>query len=158
MKITFVVDDNKKLQPDTEKDRRQWQTLRNKNRPGTRIKFEIFADRSSAQHRMYHAMIEFALFSSERLKTEYQTHEGLHNHYKWVFCFERPQYFQSIPVYKNGEMTMASIPFSESPHGGCDSETMKEYMNAAMDMISKDTGIPLLQLQSESEKHRKYEA
>jgi hypothetical protein len=153
MRLSFTVDDQKKVTPSTDKDKRIWQSLRNKSRPGTRLIFEIFADRSSAQHRFIWAIYAYAIFACEAIAGKYQKPEDLHAALKWQFCMMRPEYFVEIPVWIDGQKATAKVPFSESPKNGIDSQGMNEYTAYALDEIAHTIGISVMQLQSESKKH-----
>ena len=158
MKITFLIDDQKKLNPDTEKDRRQWQALRNKNRPGTRINFQIFVDRSTPQCRMLWAIYRFMIFSSETVSKDFTNADDLHASKKWEFCAMRPEFFVETKVYINGKIEIGKIPFSYNMTSGVDSEGANEYTNWALADFAQTLGITVEQLKMESEKHRKVDA
>jgi hypothetical protein len=157
MEMIFVINDQHKVDPDTEKDRRTWRKLRSA-RPGTRLKFQIFEDRSTPQCRMLFAIHQFMLFSNEELAKKYPTKEAAHNSFKWQFCEMRPEYYVIEKAKYNGEIVNAKVPFSYNLRDGVDSEGANEFTSWILSYYAGVLGITVEQLKQKSEEHRKYEA
>lgn len=153
MEIEFTVDNQKKVNPATDKDKRAWQAIRNKARPGTRLKFRIFVDRSTKQQRMYRAVVAYMRFASDRFAKNYPSNDALHASKVWEFCMMRPEYRVKKTVWVNGTAVQAEDVFSTSPNHGIDSPGMNEYTTWVLDDFAKALGVSVEQLLDASKKH-----
>lgn len=151
MKISFVIKD-KRLTAIPGKDKEKFDRMRNV-KDGVRIEGNFFEDRSTAQHRMYRAILAFMRFSSEAISKAYPTDEALHRARKMEFCLMRPEYFVTEKVYYEGAVVDAKVPFSESPRYGIDSQGMNEYMSWTMADFSALLEITPEKLKQKSEEH-----
>lgn len=154
MKIEFIIDDRKHLTPRSPDDKKRMDNLREKAKVGDLFTFEIFADRSTDQHRLYWAVLAYTIYASEAIQREHGKPEALHISLKWQYCMMMPEFFTSTKVYINGNVCDAKVPFSESPRNGIDASQMREYMDWAMTTCAKALGITVPQLMSASKKLR----
>jgi hypothetical protein len=157
MEFTVLITDDHKFDPDTEKDKRTYRKLRS-NRPGTRLKFNVFVDRSTKQCRMLWAIYKYMRFASEVFSKKYATSEAMHDALVWEYCFMCPEYLVDKKVYIDGKMVDAKVRFSYSLSDGVDSEGANQYVSWVLNDFAQILKITVEQLKQESEKHRKYEA
>lgn len=154
MKISFVIDAQRHLKPNTLDDKKRLDLLREKAKEGDVWIFEAFRDRSTAQQRMYRAICNYMIYASEDVQKKHGNAENFHNSCRWEFCLMRPEFFISTKVYIDGNITLAKVPFSTSPHDGIDAAGMNEYMEWFIHSCAKVLGIPPERLKIESEKLR----
>lgn len=152
MKIDFIIDERKHLTPRTPDDKKRMDNLREKAKVGDLFTFELFADRSTAQHRMYWAVLGYTIYGSEAVAKEHGKPEGLHLSLKWQYCMMRPELFVTTKVYIDSKVCEAKVPFSESPRNGIDSSQMREYMDWAINTCAQMLGITVQEIISASKK------
>lgn len=114
MIIRFEKKEDGKLAPLYAKDKTAFDLMREKLKTGERIVFDTRTDRNKKHHDKYHALLDWSLDNSDKLKAQFQSHDNLHFALKFAFCEQHRQDLWITCSDMKGKAIMR--PFSEAIH------------------------------------------